>query len=592
MLAAAFGVATLVVAYHLGKLLYGRRAGIVAMTLLAVMPYHVTVSRQVLLDAPMVFFTTAALYALVRYCSHHGARWLVVAGALMGLAILTKETAVVLFGGAYCFFVLSQTVSYARTRRSSTGCSGRNRNRIPADTTSCGRNPQRRQLPGLAAVSPRQPSHGLLPDRSADGDWPARVGTGNPRPAGRPQAAGLAGGTAAELVRGPDLVLHTDADQRLPVSAAAGAADRRVGSTRPDVCQHLIKPHSANPALAYDSAERRLSPDGADADCPGMAIGPAVYGSGIPGRHGWAARAQEAGNWIGSNLPEGSTILTVGPSMANVIAFYGHRQAYGLSVSPNPLNRNPSYTAVENADAQLRNGAIQYVVWDSFSAARSPSFSNRLLNYVTKYNGVVIHSRPSRSMTRRTKDHPAPDHRLRAATMREVLCAGCRAGLGRPPTVTAAAAPVEDISTTTPIKHVVWMMRDNHSFDNYFGTYPGADGIPSGVCQRVSLNRPSTRGCVQPFHIGDTPVEDLSQGPGVQRRQYNGGRMDGFVAAYRRLGQDGTTAMGHYDGTDLPFHWNVADEYVLFDRFFASTKVGGREPSYWVAGNAPAGQAR
>ena len=159
------------------------------------------------------------------------------------------------------------------------------------------------------------------------------------------------------------------------------------------------------------------------------------------------------------------------------------------------------------------------------------------------------------------------------------------------PTVTAAAAPVDDISTTTPIKHVVWMMQDNHSFDNYFGTYPGADGIPSGVCQRVSLNRPSTRGCVQPFHIGDTPVEDLSQGPGVQRRQYNGGRMDGFVAAYRRLGQDGTTAMGHYDGTDIPFHWNVADEYVLFDRFFASTKVGGREPYlYWVAGNAPAGQ--
>ncbi len=70
--------------------------------------------------------------------------------------------------------------------------------------------------------------------------------------------------------------------------------------------------------------------------------------------------------------------------MANVIAFYGHRQAYGLSVSPNPLTRNPSYTAIENADLQLRDGAIQYVVWDSFSAARSRSFSNRLQAYVTR----------------------------------------------------------------------------------------------------------------------------------------------------------------------------------------------------------------
>jgi len=96
--------------------------------------------------------------------------------------------------------------------------------------------------------------------------------------------------------------------------------------------------------------------------------------------------------WIDDNVPQGSTLLTIGPSMANVIAFYGHRQAYGLSVSPNPLTRNPSYTAVENADLQLRDGAIQYIVWDSFSAARSPSFSNRLQAYVQKYNGIVLHS--------------------------------------------------------------------------------------------------------------------------------------------------------------------------------------------------------
>ncbi len=159
------------------------------------------------------------------------------------------------------------------------------------------------------------------------------------------------------------------------------------------------------------------------------------------------------------------------------------------------------------------------------------------------------------------------------------------------PTLPAAAAPVKDASTTTPIKHVVWLMQDNHSFDNYFGTYPGADGIPSGVCQRVSLNRKSTRGCVQPFHLGNAAIEDLSQGPAIQERQYNKGRMDGFVAAYRRLGQDGTSAMGYYDGTDIPFHWNVADQYVLFDRFFASTAIGSREAYlYWLAGNAPTAQ--
>ena len=131
--------------------------------------------------------------------------------------------------------------------------------------------------------------------------------------------------------------------------------------------------------------------------------------------------------------------------------------------------------------------------------------------------------------------------------MRKFLLLAAALVLAAIAAVPAAASPVEDSPTMTPIKHVVWMMQENHSFDNYFGTYPGVDGIPNGECQRLNLSRKSTKGCVRPFHVGDTPLEDLSQGPGVQRRQYNGGQMDGFVAAYRRLGLDGTSAMGYYD---------------------------------------------
>ena len=98
------------------------------------------------------------------------------------------------------------------------------------------------------------------------------------------------------------------------------------------------------------------------------------------------------------------------------------------------------------------------------------------------------------------------------------------------------------------------LMQDNHSFDNYFGTYPGADGIPAGVCQRLRADADDDQGCVKPFRLGTDHPEDLSQGIGVQKRQYDGGRMDGFVAAYRRLGLDGTTAMGYYDGRDIPYY--------------------------------------
>jgi phospholipase C len=147
----------------------------------------------------------------------------------------------------------------------------------------------------------------------------------------------------------------------------------------------------------------------------------------------------------------------------------------------------------------------------------------------------------------------------------------------------AAAAP--EPPTTTPVEHFVVLMQAEHTFDNYFGTYPGANGTPPGTCLPLDIETRDPQGCVAPFRIGNEPPEDLNLTPGVQRRQYADGRMDGFVAAYRRLGRDGTTVMGYYDDADLPFYWNVADRFTLFDNFFSSARTGARlNHFYWVAG--------
>ena len=84
--------------------------------------------------------------------------------------------------------------------------------------------------------------------------------------------------------------------------------------------------------------------------------------------------------------------MTIGPSMANIVQFYGHRKAYGLSVSPNPLHRNPSYDPLVNPDRLLRESEIHYLVWDSFSAARAPFFAASLRRYADRYNGRVVHT--------------------------------------------------------------------------------------------------------------------------------------------------------------------------------------------------------
>ena len=151
--------------------------------------------------------------------------------------------------------------------------------------------------------------------------------------------------------------------------------------------------------------------------------------------------------------------------------------------------------------------------------------------------------------------------------------------------VAHADSSAQAIPTTTPIKHFVTLMQENHSFDNYFGTYPGADGIPASVCMPYDLNDPS-KGCVKPFRIGNRPVEDLGHSRSIFLSQFNRGKMNGFVSAYTGLGiRDPRLPMGHYDDRDIPYYWNLADNYVLFDRNFTSASAGSvANHMFWVAG--------
>jgi phospholipase C len=161
-----------------------------------------------------------------------------------------------------------------------------------------------------------------------------------------------------------------------------------------------------------------------------------------------------------------------------------------------------------------------------------------------------------------------------AATLR-----GVAAGPGGP----ASHAP------RTPIHHFVALLQENHTFDNYFGTYRGADGIPAGTCMPVDPAK-GRKPCVRPFRIGHRAITDLDHSSFAARLDLSRGRMNGFVLAQTLRSANGRQAMGYYNGSDLPFYWNMADRYVLFDHFFSSA-LGGSYANhvYWVA--AGTGQA-
>jgi phospholipase C len=152
-------------------------------------------------------------------------------------------------------------------------------------------------------------------------------------------------------------------------------------------------------------------------------------------------------------------------------------------------------------------------------------------------------------------------------------------------TPAAAGTSADAHAPKTPIKHFLVLMQSGHSFDNYFGTYPGADGIPAGTCMPVTTPSTSSTPCVKPFPIGGKAAYDLGPSTAVHAAEYNGGQMDGFVSAFAKHTGVGNQAMGYYGVNDIPYYWNVADNYVLFDRLFTSAAGGSvRNHMYWVTG--------
>jgi len=133
------------------------------------------------------------------------------------------------------------------------------------------------------------------------------------------------------------------------------------------------------------------------------------------------------------------------------------------------------------------------------------------------------------------------------------------------------------------IKHIVVIMQENRSFDSYFGTYPGADGIPmsNGVPTVCSPN-PATGACDKPFH---DPADKNSGGPHGETNavaDINGGAMNGFVAQAKGAKSScapndpacaaGATSdvMGYKTGADVPNYWAYAKDFVLQDHMFES----------------------
>jgi len=146
-------------------------------------------------------------------------------------------------------------------------------------------------------------------------------------------------------------------------------------------------------------------------------------------------------------------------------------------------------------------------------------------------------------------------------------------------TITTGSSTTTSSGDIHKIKHIIVIMQENRSFDSYFGTYPGADGIPmNGGVPTVCVTDPKTGQCVKPYH--DSSDRNIGGPHGAQAAagDINGGKMDGFIAnaeAGLRTCRPpnpecggGPTVMGYHDRSDIPNYWSYADNFVLHDRMF------------------------
>jgi phospholipase C len=166
------------------------------------------------------------------------------------------------------------------------------------------------------------------------------------------------------------------------------------------------------------------------------------------------------------------------------------------------------------------------------------------------------------------------------------MARSARSGLASRELVDAAASVEPAGSRLSSIKHVVFLMQENRSFDHYYGALGGVNGFGATSSAFAQAWPGGTDPRLLPFHL-DTETQmaectfDLSHEWTAEHASWNSGKMDSFVSTHTSgayEGSLGTTTMGYYENTDIPFYWDLAQRFTICDNYFCSV-LGPTHPN-------------
>jgi phospholipase C len=129
------------------------------------------------------------------------------------------------------------------------------------------------------------------------------------------------------------------------------------------------------------------------------------------------------------------------------------------------------------------------------------------------------------------------------------------------------------------VQHIVFILKENRSFDNYFGTFPGADGATTATI--------STGEEIDLGHTPDKMPRDLGHEWEDTHLAMDDGKMDRFDLVSGANQNGDMLSMSQYLDSDIPNYWNYAEHFALADHMFASL-AGPSFPNhlYSVAGTS------
>jgi phospholipase C len=154
--------------------------------------------------------------------------------------------------------------------------------------------------------------------------------------------------------------------------------------------------------------------------------------------------------------------------------------------------------------------------------------------------------------------------------------AGCGQGTDR-----KAVAQAGALASAIPIKHVVVIVKENHTFDNYFGSFPGAEGTSRCLTSKGAISCP---------HAPLRTPRDLCHEHACALTDWNGGAMTGWDKVSGSSSNGDNLAWAQYQESDIPNYWAYARNYALADHFFANV-LGPSFPGHLEVLAAQAGWA-